>query len=67
MKNKLNLKYKVIIIISSSVLFFILLSITNLSSSDVMGGNVNRSIIVALTLTLTMTIFSLIQYFRRRS
>lgn len=66
MKNKLNLKYKAIIIISSSVLFFILLSITNLSSPGVMGGNVNRSIIVALTLTLTMIIFSLIQYFRRR-
>jgi hypothetical protein len=66
MKNKLNLKYKVIIIASSSVLFFVLLSITNLSSPSVMGGNVNRSIIVALTLTLTMIIFSLIQYLRRR-
>lgn len=67
MKNKLNLKYKAIIIASSAVLFFILSSITNLTSPSVMGGNVERSIIIMLTLTLTMIIFSLIQYFRRRS
>jgi hypothetical protein len=66
MKSKLNLKYKAIIIASSTVLFFILLSITNLTSPSVMGGNVERAIIITSTLTLTMIIFSLIQYFRRR-